>query len=93
MEAVLRATLVGARVRENDLSSDARRIVTDADADRDRETHPFSDAYEELLRAIDERPYIDGNIRKDAGVEDGNELLQYGDTYYRYHLRLDDGSE
>ena len=93
MEAVLRATLVGARVRENDLSSDARRIVTDADADRYRETHPFSDAYEELLRAIDERPYIDGNIQKDAGVEDGNELFRYGDTYYRYYLRLDDGSE
>lgn len=93
MEAILRAALVGARVRENDLSSDARRILTDADADSYSETHPFSDAYEELLRAIDKRPYIDGNIRKDAGVGDGKELIQYGDTYYREYLRLDDGSD
>jgi hypothetical protein len=93
MEAILRAALVGARVREDDLSSDARRILTDADTDSYSETHPFSDAYEELLRAIDKRPYIDGNIRKDAGVGDGKELIQYGDTYYREYLRLDDGSD
>jgi hypothetical protein len=94
MEAILRATLVGARVSQNDLSSDAQRIITDADADGYSETHPFSEAYEELLRAIDKRPYIDGNIRKDAGVRtDEKELIQYGDTYYRYSLWLDHDSD
>jgi hypothetical protein len=93
MEAILRAALVGARVRENDLSSAARRIITDADTNSYSETHPFSDAYEELLRAIDKRPYIDGNIRKDAGVRDETEMIQYGDAYYRYYLRLDEGSD
>jgi len=93
MESILRAALVGARVRETDLSAAARRVITDADTDSYSETHPFSDAYQELLRAIDRRPYIDGNIRKDAGIREHNDLIQYGDTYYRCYLRLDDGSD
>lgn len=93
MEAILKATLVGARVSQNDLSSEAQRILTDAGADNYSETQPFSDAYEELLRAIDKRPYIDGNIRKDAGVRDEKEMIQYEDTYYRYYLRLNDDSD
>jgi len=92
MESILRAALVGARVPSDTLSADARQILTDADAGSYSETHPFSDAYEELLRATDRRPYIDGNIRKDAGVREAEEMIQYGDAYYRYYLRLDDGS-
>ncbi len=95
MEAILRATFVGARVSQADLSTDARRILTEARADDYSETHPFSDAYEELLRALDRRPFIDGNVRKDAGVQANEpEMVQYEDTYYERSLRVtDDPSE
>ncbi|WP_144903604.1 hypothetical protein [Halobellus captivus] len=94
METILRATLVGARTSQDDLSSEVQRIITEAETDGYSETHPFSEAYEELLRAMDKRPYIDGNIRKDAGVRTNEkEMIQYGDTYYEYYLRLNGGSD
>lgn len=89
MEAILRATFVGARVGSDDLSAEARRIVEGADAEEYSETHPYSEAYVELLRAIDARPYIDGNVRKDAGVrENQKEMIRYGDEYYERYLRI-----
>lgn len=94
IEVILRAALVGARVSPDDLSSETQRIITEADAGGYSETHPFSEAYEELLRAIDKRPYIDGNIRKDAGVRtDEKEMIQYEGAYYRYFLGLNDESD
>ena len=89
MEAILRATFVGPRVSEADLSTEAREIVIGARADGYSEAYPFSDAYKELLRALDKRAYIDGNIRKDAGVrEDHKRMLQYEGRYYEYALRI-----
>ena len=91
MEVILRAALVGARVSPDNLSSETQQIITDAETGGYSETHPFSEAYTELLRAIDKRPYIDGNIRSDAGVRtDTKEMIQYENTYYRYSLRLHD---
>jgi hypothetical protein len=89
MEAILTATFVGARVSQTDISTEAQRILTEASADDYSETHPFSDAYTELLRELDKRAYIDGNIRKDAGVRtDEKELIRYEDAYYEYILRF-----
>lgn len=89
MEAVLRATLVGARLSPDDLSSDAREVLEEARYGGYSEPHPFSAAYEEVLRALHERPFIDGNVRKDAfsGARD-RELVEYGDRYYDYRLRF-----
>jgi hypothetical protein len=89
METILKATFVGARVSQADLSSAAQRIFTEARGSDYTETHPFSDAYEELLIALDKRPYIDGNIQKDAGIRGTNhEMIQYEDTYYEQDLRI-----
>ncbi|ELZ61542.1 MULTISPECIES: hypothetical protein [Halorubrum] len=89
MEAVLRARLVGPRVGADELSAEAARIVERAAVDEYGETHPYSEAYVELLRAIDARPYIDGNVRKDAGVGANEErMIRYGDEYYERSLRL-----
>lgn len=91
MEAILRATFVGPRVSQADLSSEAQRILTRARADDYSETYPFSDAYEQLLRAFDKRAYIDGNIRKDAGVRvNAKKMIQYEDAYFKYHLQITD---
>lgn len=91
MEAILKATFVGARISQADHSSEAQQILFEAEAEDYSETHPFSDAYEELLRALDKRAYIDGNIRKDAGVHaNENEMIQFEDAYYEYVLRFTD---
>lgn len=89
MEAALRARLVGPRAEMDELSTDAERIVERAAVDEYRERHPYSEAYVELLRAIDARPYIDGNVRKDAGVgANEKEMIRYGDEYYERSLRV-----
>ena len=89
MENILRASFVGARVSRGGLSTEAQRIVSEARADEYSESHPFSDAYTELLRTFDKRAYIDGNIRKDAGVEaNEKEMIEYADVYYEYILRF-----
>ncbi|WP_424015228.1 hypothetical protein ACOZ35_04320 [Halorubrum xinjiangense] len=94
MEAILRATLVGPRTEPDDLSEEARRIVEQADTEEYSETHPYSDAYVELLRALDARPFIDGNVRKDAGVrETEEEMIRYGEEYYERYLRILDGAD
>lgn len=89
METILMATYVGARISQANLSTEARRIITEARADDYSETHPFSDIYTELLRTLDKRAYIDGNIQKDAGVRaNEKEMIQYEDAYYEYVLRF-----
>ena len=89
MEAILRAGLVGPRIESGELSEAAERIVDRAAADEYGETHPYSEAYVELLRALDARPYLDGNVRKDAGVgEDDEDMIRHGEEYYERYLRL-----
>ena len=93
MEAILRATFVGSRIEPDDLSAEATRIVERADMEEYAETHPYSEAYVELLRAIDARPFIDGNVRKDAGVREAEEeMIRYGEEYYERYLRISDGA-
>ena len=92
MEAILRARLVGPRVAPDELSSPAKRILDRAEVEEYSERHPYSDAYAELLRALDARHFLDGNVRKDAGVgENREEMIRYADEYYERYLRILDG--
>jgi len=91
METILRARFVDARFTRDDLSSGARDVLREAEtADGGyAETHPYSSGYEEVLRALHARAYIDGNIRKDAGGRhDGRQMLRYDGTYFDYVLRF-----
>lgn len=89
MEAILRAHFVAARFGADDVSADARELLQEAmGSERYAETHPYSDAYVEVLRAMDKRPYVDGNVRKDGGGFDGTGMLRYDGTYYDYILHF-----
>lgn len=91
MEAILKATFVGPRLSTADLSSAAQQLITDARTEAYSEPHPFSDAYTELLQALNKRAYIDGNIQKDAGVHaNQREMIQYDNAYYESGLRFTD---
>ncbi|MFW5917281.1 MAG: hypothetical protein ACOCRD_02600, partial [Halorubrum sp.] len=90
MEAILRAREVGARIDRDDLSADAREVVEAARYGGYEESHPYSDGYAEVIRAFHERPYLDGNVRKDAAwSESGSEKVRYEDRYYDYRLRFE----
>ncbi|ELZ45701.1 hypothetical protein C464_11825, partial [Halorubrum coriense DSM 10284] len=92
MEAILRTTFVGPRIESDELSAEADRILRRAVGDEYGEPYPYSDAYAELLRALDARPYLDGGIRNDAGVlTDRKGMIRYGDDYYERELRLSGG--
>ncbi|TKX85900.1 hypothetical protein EXE43_11255, partial [Halorubrum sp. SS5] len=92
MESILRARLVGPRIDPDALSSEARRIVDRAAIEEYGETHPYSDAYAELVRALDARHFLDGDVRNDGGVGEGREeLIRYGDEYYERYLRITGG--
>ncbi|WP_280588345.1 hypothetical protein [Halorubrum sp. Boch-26] len=87
MEAILRTHEVGPRVAEDDLSADAREVIVRATQGGYEESHPYSDAYEEVLSALHERPYLDGDIRKDAAPRlTDSEMVRYGGRYYDYRL-------
>ncbi len=89
MEAILRAREVDARIAEGDLSADARRVIETASHGGYEEAHPYSTAYRAVLRALHERPYLDGNIESDAmGTEAGSGMLRYAGRYYEYRLRF-----
>lgn len=89
IEEVLQARLVDVRLDPGTLSRDAREIVRAARDDEYEETYPFSDAYESLLRALDERAYLDGDVRNDAGVEQfRTRLVRYGPEYLRYRFEF-----
>jgi len=96
MEAILRARTVGARIDRDDLSDDGKRVIDAARHGGYEESYPYSEGYAEVLRALHERPYLDGNVRKDAGWrESGETRIRYEDRYYDYRLRFgpaDDGA-
>ena len=96
MEAILRAHTVGARIDRDDLSDDGKRVIDAARHGGYEESYPYSEGYAEVLRALHERPYLDGNVRKDAGWrESGETRIRYEDRYYDYRLRFgpaDDGA-
>lgn len=87
LEAVLRAKFVDARFSRADLSEEALDVVESAGMDSYSETHPFSAAYEEVLRELHARAYIDGNVEKDSGVDSGGQrYVRFEDSYYDYAL-------
>ena len=87
METVLRALNLGPRVSKEGLSADAREILERAMFGGYEESHPYSGAYEEVLIALNERAYLDGNVRKDAPRQwTGSRMLRYDDRYYDYRL-------
>ena len=96
MEAVLRALDVGPRLAEEALSADAREVLERAMHGGYEESHPYSDAYAEVLRSLHERPFLDGNVRKDAPRQwSGSQMLRYDGRYYDYRLVFEpaDGDE
>ena len=89
MEAILRAREVDARTADGDLSSDAQRVIEAASHGGYEESHPYSAAYRDVLRALHERPYLDGNIESDAmGTEAGAGIVRHAGRYYDYRLRF-----
>ena len=89
MEATLRAKFVDTRVDREGLSREARDALREARGEGYAESHPYSSAYEELLRALAAWAYIDGNIKKDAdGRVRGDRLCLYDGEYYDYILRF-----
>ncbi|PSP52884.1 hypothetical protein BRC74_05455 [Halobacteriales archaeon QH_7_68_42] len=83
MEATLRAKFVDTRVDREGLSREARDALREARGEGYAESHPYSSAYEELLRALAAWAYIDGNIEKDAdGRVRGDRLCLYDREYY-----------
>lgn len=90
MEAILRAKFVEARFARDDRSREALEVLREAQHGGYSESHPYSSGYEEVLRALHERAYLDGNIRKDATASRSNRtMLLYDDVYYEYRLRFE----
>lgn len=89
LEAILRAQFVDARLSGGTLSDEARAILRDARGEGYAESHPYSDAYRTVLTRLHARAYLDGNIEKDAYVEDpGVGTMRYDGANYRYRLRF-----
>jgi hypothetical protein len=89
MKAILRAKFVEARLSPAELSSDAREVLRDARHDGYRESHPYSEGFSSVLRAMHRRAYLDGNVERDAGVDRSDrQLLLYDGVYYDYRLRF-----
>lgn len=89
MERILRATFVDARIPRESLSDDARNVLEQAAAGEYSESHPYSEPYRTVLRRLDERAYLDGDIENDAGVRpDRPPMALYGEQYHRYRLRF-----
>ncbi|AXG05074.1 hypothetical protein DU500_00765 [Haloplanus rubicundus] len=89
MEAILRAKFVDARLSGDDLSGQPRSILRDARGEGYAETHPYSEPYRQVLTGLHARAYLDGDIEKDAYVEEpGVGMALYDGSYYRYRLRF-----
>jgi hypothetical protein len=89
MENILRAQFVDARLSGGHLSGRARSVLRAAQGDGYEETHPYSDAYRTVLTELHARAYLDGDIERDAYVEDpGVGMARYDGAYYDYRLRF-----
>ena len=92
MEAILRARFVTARLSGRDLPDEARSILQEAQGEGYGETHPYSEAYRRVLTGLHARAYLDGNVEKDAHVDDpGSGVVLDDGVYYDYRLRFLDG--
>lgn len=93
MEAVLRAKFTDARIGRRTISTDARDILREAQGSEYTESYPYSSGYRELLTALRERAFLDGNVSKDATTDDlGRGVFMYDDAYFEYRLRFESGS-
>lgn len=89
LEELLRVQVVDARIDPTELSQEARDVVRAATGDDYSESYPYSAAYQSVLRALDARAYLDGDVENDAlGEGYGAGTLQYGDEYFDYRLRF-----
>lgn len=89
METVLRAQFVTARFGRDDLSDDERSLLRDARGEGYAESHPYSSAYESVLKRLRRRAYLDGNVEKDALADrDRPSVVLYDGEYYEYRLRF-----
>jgi hypothetical protein len=90
MEAILRATFADARLSGGGLSGEARSLLRDAGGGEGyEEAHPYSAPYRTILTDLHARAYLDGNVEKDAHVENpGVGMVRYDGAYYRYRLRF-----
>ncbi|MFC6825899.1 hypothetical protein [Halopelagius fulvigenes] len=90
METILRARLLDARIAREDLSPGARKVVRDAIREAHSESHPYSPAFESVLKKLDRWTYLDGNVEKDGGVESGRRrgYLRYDERYFGYRLQF-----
>lgn len=89
MERILRATFVDARIARESLSNDTRSVLEQAAAGEYSEPHPYSQAYQRVLRELGEWAYLDGDIENDAGVRDDRPpMVLYDDRYYHYRVRF-----
>ena len=91
VEAILRAQFVDVRLDGDDLSGEARSLLRDAMGEGYEESQPLSETYRTVLVGLHARAYLDGNVGKDAYVEDpGVGMALYDGSYYRYRLRFVD---
>ncbi|WP_231554205.1 hypothetical protein [Halobellus rufus] len=92
IETILRAELLDARVPREELPAEEREILREAMGESYRESHPYSSAFDSLLKRFGHWTYLDGNVEKDSGVESGfhRRFLMYGDRYFTYTLRFVD---
>lgn len=90
MESILQARFVDARLSSDELSRDAREVIREARTpEAYSERHPYSDAFAELLTAMHKRPFLDGNIQKDARRSDlGTGMISVDREYCEYRLRF-----
>jgi hypothetical protein len=96
IETVLRGRLVGARIDPASLSAAERDVFRRArSGDGYGAEHPFPDAFVSVLKRLDERAYVDGNVTKDAGADEypPRDLIRYGDAYFDYRLRLTEADD
>ncbi|MFD1571636.1 hypothetical protein [Halorubrum laminariae] len=93
VEAILRARKVDARIAEGDLSPDAQEVIETAEHGEYEESYPYSEGYAAVLRALHERPYLDGDIESDATATDsGAGMVRHAGRYYDYRLRFEPNS-
>ena len=95
IEEALRGRLVGARIDPETLSEAEREVFRRARGEGYTAEHPFPDAFVSVLKRLDERAYVDGNVTKDGGANDypPRDLLRYGSAYYEYRLDLAEAGE
>ncbi|CQR52923.1 MULTISPECIES: hypothetical protein [Haloferax] len=90
IETILQAAVLDARVTREELSQAEREVLRQATAEPYRESHPYSTAFESLLKKLGHWVYLDGNVEKDADVDPDLErrFLRYDDRYFSYTLRF-----